>query len=132
MTGALKNLSHGLVKHPGRYHDNGCSPYIADLVGCDAIRPKLRLNIMNALRVMVDQGPQAPESFVDPAYLLIVSTDPVATDVSGLLWLNRLRKERGLSQIGRKGECLPYMTAAQERGLGSAEIQKLNRKLLDL
>jgi len=129
MTGCLKNLSHGLIKHPGRYHGNGCSPYIGDIVGCEAIRPKLRLNIVNALRVMVDRGPQASEEYIDPAYLLIVSADPVAADTSGLMWLNRLRKERKLPPIGDSDESIPYLREAQARGLGSADINKINREL---
>ena len=132
MTGCLKNLSHGLVKHPGRYHDNGCSPYIGDIVGSEAIRPKLRLNLVNALRVMVDRGPDASEQYVDPGHLLILSTDPVAADTCGLIWLNRLRKERELPPIGGVGEYVPYLQAAQAKGLGSADMKIIKREFFVL
>jgi hypothetical protein len=128
MTGCLKNLSHGLVKHPAWYHGGGCSPYIGDIVGCKAIRSKLRLNIVDALRVMVDHGPQAGEEYVDPGYLLLVGTDPVAVDTCGLFWLNRLRKERGLTPIGGRPQYVTYLHAAEASGLGSAKLDKINRQ----
>ena len=128
MTGCLKNLSHGLVKHPGRYHDGGCSPYIGDIVGCEAIRGKLRLNIVDALRAMIDHGPQAEEQYVEPARLLLVGTDPVAVDTCGLFWLNRLRKERGLAPVGGQHQHLAYLLAAERSGLGSANLDRISRQ----
>jgi hypothetical protein len=128
MTGCLKNLSHGLVKHPGHYHDGGCSPYIGDIVGCEAIRSKLRLNIVDALRVMVDQGPQASEEFVDPAQLLLVGKDPVAVDMCGLFWLNRLRRDRGLAPVGGRHQQVAYLRAAEASGVGSANLDRISRQ----
>ncbi|UCG33275.1 MAG: DUF362 domain-containing protein [Phycisphaerales bacterium] len=128
MTGCLKNLSHGLVKHPGRYHECGCSPYIGDIVGCEAIRRKLRLNIVDALRAMIDHGPQADEQYVEPAYLLLVGTDPVAVDTCGLFWLNRLRKERGLPPVGGQHQHVAYLHAAEATGVGSANLDRISRQ----
>ncbi len=78
MTCALKNLSHGLVKHPARYHSNGCSPFIADIVGDTPIGEKLRLCIVDALRVVYSGGPEATAEATFNEGAMIVSTDPVA------------------------------------------------------
>lgn len=131
MTGCLKNLSHGLIMHPARYHADGCSPFIGDIVACSDIRPKLKLNIIDALRVMYDGGPQASESTVMSANLLIASTDPVAADSTGLVWLNRIRKNRNLPPIGGSDDAVPYLKAAENRGLGTFNLDNIQQKFID-
>lgn len=123
MTGALKNLSHGLIKHPARYHANGCSPFIADIVGSEAIRPKLRLTIVDALRVVYKDGPSASVENIAGEGLLLASQDPVAVDAVGLETINAIRAKRGLDAIVAEGETLPYLEVAHRAGLGIAALQ---------
>ena len=78
LTCCLKNLSHALVKHPARYHDRHCSPYVADIVALPQIRSKLRLHVVNALRMIYEGGPEAREGWVDAAGVLLFGVDPVA------------------------------------------------------
>lgn len=132
MTGCLKNLSHGLIKHPARYHSGRCSPFIGDIVGCSAIGPKLKLNIIDGLRVMFEQGPRAPEEFVTRANLMIVSTDPVAADSAGLVWLNRVRKTRELPPVGGKNGEIPYLAAAERSGVGTYNLDHINLDFIEL
>lgn len=132
MTCALKNLSHGLVKHPARYHANGCSPFIADIVASDAIRPKLRLTIVDALRVVYKEGPSANVENTTNHGLLLASTDPVAVDAVGMDTLNAIRGQQGLGSLVASGATLPYLAAAHRSALGIALPQGINVTRVDL
>ncbi len=120
MSGAMKNLSHGLIKHPARFHRNGCSPYIADIVASPPIRPKLRLCVVDALRVVYDGGPEATSEGLSDEGLILVSQDPVACDTVGLSEVNRIRRGQGMQGIQAKQAPLSYLAAAHDAGLGVA------------
>lgn len=120
ITCALKNLSHGLIKHPARYHANGCSPYIADIVALKPIRSKLRLCVVDALRLVFDKGPSATAETVADEGIILASTDPVAIDAIGLMLINEVRAPRGLKKIVGAPEKLAYLARAHEIGLGIA------------
>lgn len=120
MTCALKNLSHGLIKHPARYHDHGCSPYIADIVASEPIRSKLRLCLVDALRIVFDGGPEAAEGVISDDGIILASIDPVAVDAVAVGLLGKVRFRQGLGQIVRSPEDLDYLAAAHRRGLGIA------------
>lgn len=127
MTCALKNLSHGLIKHPARYHGNGCSPFIGDIVAAPPIRSKLRLCLVDALRVVYDGGPEAHAEGLSGAGVLLAAFDPVATDRVGLSILNAIRREHGLNPVARSVEELAYLAAAHRRGLGVALWDGIDR-----
>jgi hypothetical protein len=134
MSCALKNLSHGLVKHPARFHDNGCSPFVADIVATPQIRAKLRLCLVDALRVVYDRGPEATAETISNEGVLMASRDPVATDALGLALLNDVRRQRNLDPIAPSAENLGYLAAAQQIGLGVArwhEIELLRAGTVD-
>jgi len=120
MTCSLKNLSHGLIKHPARYHTNGCSPFIADIVGLQPIRSKLRLNIIDGLRVVYEGGPSAALENIEDAGVLCLSSDPVAADTVALSRLDAIRRTHALPPIAVKDGFLPYLAAAHENRLGIA------------
>lgn len=120
LTCTLKNLSHGLIKHPARYHRNRCSPYIADIVAAAPIRSRLRLCLVDALRVVYDGGPEATAATISDEGILLASLDPVATDTVGLAILNEIRQGYELSPIALSGGDLGYLGAAHRRGLGTA------------
>jgi hypothetical protein len=119
MTGCLKNLSHALVRHPGRYHAQACSPFVGDIVALPQIRDKLRLNIVNALRAVYKGGPAVgPESTWAHAGLLL-STDPVATDAVGIEILNEQRAKVSLGPVSDTAGQVPHVHAAAQRGVGT-------------
>lgn len=120
MTCGLKNLSHGLIKHPARYHDNGCSPYVADIVALPAIRDKLRLTLVDGLRVVFAGGPDASSQTLSDEGCLVLSQDPVAADAVSLDILNDVRKRRNLPPIAMEAESINYLAVAHRRGLGIA------------
>lgn len=120
MTCSLKNLSHGLIKHPARYHAAGCSPYIADIVAADPIRSKLRLTLVDAMRVVYKGGPSATARSLANEGVLLMSRDPVAVDAVALEVLNRARERFGLPEIASSAADIPYLAAAHRLGLGIA------------
>ncbi len=120
LTCSLKNLAFGLIKHPARYHGNGCSPYVADIVAAEPIRSRLRLSLVDAMRVVFDRGPEATAETASDEGILIASRDPVATDAVGLGILNQVRNQRGLGDVARSEADVAYLAAAHERGLGIA------------
>jgi hypothetical protein len=126
MSGCLKNLSHALVRHPAWFHGNGCDPYVADIVALPAIRQKLRLHLVNALRIVVDNGPQAQEKDIHPAASLLASLDPVAADTVGQDMLDALRLQRGLPRLASDAGKLPILVSAARRGLGMDDPDALD------
>lgn len=130
LTCCLKNLSHALVKHPARFHDHGCSPYVADIVALPEIRSKLRLNIVNALRVVWDRGPQALLKFTEPVGALIVGQKPLTVDTVALALLDDVRAGKGLAGIVNTQGQIAYFGPAAARGLGTHEPYKIATRRL--
>ncbi len=126
VTCCLKNLSHALVKHPARYHDNHCSPYIADIVNLPPIRDKLRLNLVNALRIVFDKGPEAYHEAIWDAGIILAGTDPVATDTVGLSIINMQREILGLASISEESDAI-YLAAGERIGLGVREMRRIDQ-----
>lgn len=124
MSGCLKNLSHALVRSPARYHGNRCSPFTADIVAAEPIRPKLRLHLINALRAVFDKGPTPSLETIWPAGTLFASFDPVAADTVGLEMLNHQRDAHGLPGLD-DDQRIPSLDDAQRRGLGTASWDQI-------
>ncbi len=126
LTCAMKNLSHGLIKHPARFHKNGCAPYIADIVGLPQIRDKLRLCLVDALRVVFAGGPEATARTISDEGVLLASRDPVATDTVALGLLNDVRKQQRLPPIEAPNGMLGYLTMATRQGLGVSAAHRID------
>ena len=125
ITCCLKNLSHALVKHPAQFHANGCSPYIGDIVALPEIRGKLRIHIVNVLRIVFDRGPDAFEDFIWDSGILLGGFDPVALDMIGLQILDRVRNALTLPRISEPDGPPAYLAAAADHGLGTAKLHKI-------
>ncbi len=86
VTGALKNLSHGLVNNVSRSHGtpetNTCNVFIPTICCLQPIREKTVLNIMDGLVGVYQKGPFAEEGspYTWPYRSLLFATDPVAID----------------------------------------------------
>ncbi len=126
MTGSLKNLSHGLIRRPALYHANQCCPYIPDIVALPAVRNKLRLNVINALRIVYDTRPEAPRDPVDVASTLVMSTDPVAADTIGQTVLDAMRLEKDLKPITPEPGLVLQHRLAVEKGLGINNLEYID------
>jgi len=114
MSGALKNLSYAVIRHPARYHSNGCTPFVGQVVGSAEVSSRLKLNLTNALRIVVDRGPDAREEDLVTWGGLILGFDPVAVDSIGLGLLSVERRRKGLEGVFR----VPHLLAAGDDGVG--------------
>ena len=126
VTCSLKNLSHALVKHPARYHGNHCSPFIGDIVAAPQIRQKIRLNLVNALRVVFDKGPEPESAYTWDAGTLLGGIDPVATDSTGLDIINAQRLIHGFDPVDPTVSAV-YLREAAKRNLGVYSRHQIER-----
>lgn len=123
MSGALKNLSHALIRHPARYHDHACSPYVGQVVGDKEVSARLRLNVVNVLRAVIRNGPEAAQDDVIGHCGLLLGFDPVAVDTVGHELLLARRKMAGISDTLR----VPYLEAAAQWGVGRRAAREIER-----
>lgn len=119
MTGCLKNLSHALVRRPGRYHANACTPFVGDIVALPQIRSKLRIHIVNAIRAVFDGGPAVTSPGTWDHAGLIISQDPVAADAVSINVINDRRASARLAPIGNALGQVPHVHAAARAKLGT-------------
>ena len=109
VTGALKNMSHGLVNNVARSHSNPhsnvCNQFIPQVVSHPIIRQKCVLQIMDGIKGVYQGGPFGKNpDWTWEQNSLYLATDPVAMD--HLLWrtIDAKRKEKGLPPVGSVGK----------------------------
>jgi len=109
VTGALKNMSHGLVNNVCRSHNtpdtNVCNQFIPQVVAHPIIRKKCVLHIMDGIKGVYQGGPAASKpDWTWENNALLFATDPVAMD--HVLWkqIDAKRKEKGLPPVGASGK----------------------------
>lgn len=132
MTGCLKNLSHGLIRHPARFHGNGCDPAIAEIVASRPIHDRLRLNILNALQVVYDGGPEASAADLHAAGEMVYCQDPVAGDATGFAILNEIRALHGLNPLLPAASIPKFLASAARLGIGRADAEQIRASLLTI
>ena len=122
VTGALKNMSHGLVNNVNRSHStpdtNVCNQFIPQVVNHPIIRQKCVLHIMDGIKGVYQGGPAAwnPE-WTWENNALMFATDPVAMDhvAQGAAIVDASAAEHRIAARCRLGKVRPR--PAQERGL---------------
>jgi hypothetical protein len=111
VTGALKNMSHGLVNNVNRSHStpdtNVCNQFIPQVVNHPVIRKKCVLHIMDGIKGVFQGGPAASlPNWTWENNALFFATDPVAMDHVAWRYVDAKRKEKGLppvAAVGRTG-----------------------------
>jgi hypothetical protein len=111
ITGALKNMSHGLVRNVNRTHStpetNVCNQFIPTVVSHPIIRRKCVLHIMDGIKGVYQGGPHTkvehPE-WVWENKALLFATDPVAMDHVEWRLIDAKRKEKGLAPVAAVGK----------------------------
>ncbi len=125
MSGCLKNLSHGLIRHPARFHGGGCDPAIGEIVASDSIRLRLKINIVNALRAVYRRGPDAQPSDITAAGVLLVGADPVACDAVGFGLINEIRGARQLAPLLKDAQVPAQLSTAARLGVGRFDTERI-------
>ncbi|KPJ60670.1 MAG: hypothetical protein AMJ46_05265 [Latescibacteria bacterium DG_63] len=124
---ALKN-NYGSIHNPNKYHDNRCSPFVADVNTHPDIRNKTRLNICDAAKVQFHGGPGYKSKWISYFGGILVSTDPVALDTVGTEEIEKLQKANGLRTLSGEGRYPAYLSAASAgiRGLGISDRSRID------
>jgi hypothetical protein len=109
VTGALKNMSHGLVNNVCRSHatpdTNVCNQFIPQVVAHPIIRRKCVLQIMDGIKGVFQGGPGASRAdWTWENNALLFATDPVAMDHVAWRYVDAKRKEKGLPPVGASGK----------------------------
>ncbi|MFA5864180.1 MAG: DUF362 domain-containing protein [Phycisphaerae bacterium] len=128
MSGCLKNMAYGLIKHPARYHANHCTPYIADIYQMPIIRKKVRFNLLNALRVLVQNESSGAAGVVMEDNSLIFGHDVVAVDATGFEILDGLRKKKGFKPLIEEGDFPAQLIVSAQKGLGVYHPDQIQQK----
>ena len=108
VTGALKNMSHGLVNNVNRSHStpdtNVCNQFIPQVVNHPVIRRKCVLHIMDGIKGVFQGGPAASRpQWTWENNALFFATDPVAMDHVAWRCVDAKRKEKGLPPVASAG-----------------------------
>jgi uncharacterized protein (DUF362 family) len=108
VTGALKNMSHGLVNNVNRSHStpdtNVCNQFIPQVVSHPVIRKKCVLHIMDGIKGVFQGGPAASRpDWTWENNALFFATDPVAMDHVAWRHIDAKRKDKGLPPVAASG-----------------------------
>jgi uncharacterized protein (DUF362 family) len=109
VTGALKNMSHGLVNNVNRSHStpdtNVCNQFTPQVVNHPIIRKKCVLHIMDGIKGVYQGGPGASKpEWTWENNALFFATDPVAMDHVEWDIIDAKRKEKKLPPVGMAGK----------------------------
>jgi len=129
LSAGMKNM-FGAVNNPNKYHGNNCDPYAADINNLAPIKDKHRLTITDAARVQYDNGPGFDSRSLDYYNGLIISNDPVAADRVALQILEHLRAKNGRPPLAKVGRPVKYLDSAQKIGLGEADINRIDLRVV--
>jgi Domain of unknown function (DUF362) len=108
VTGALKNMSHGLVNNVNRSHStpdtNVCNQFIPQVVSHPLIRKKCVLHIMDGIKGVFQGGPAASRpDWTWENNALLFATDPVAMDHVVWRHIDAKRNDKGLPPVATSG-----------------------------
>ncbi|MDY0061071.1 MAG: DUF362 domain-containing protein [Myxococcota bacterium] len=127
VTGALKNMTHGHVKNPGGFHKNNCAG-IPHVYSHPKIKDKVRLNIMDGLRLLYHGGPQDSPKHKLIHNTLYFATDPVALDSMLFDVIQDHRKKYKVRPL-----IVPsYLPTAEQMGLGVFDRAKIQITPIEL
>jgi uncharacterized protein (DUF362 family) len=124
LSASMKNF-YGAIHNPNKYHDNACSPYIADVMAVPMIQDKLKLNICDALSVQYHGGPSFKPKWKWDYNGLLVSRDPVAIDAYAYRIIDRKRNLSGLKTLKDSKREPLYIPQASERKLGRSKLEEI-------
>ncbi|NLX07119.1 MAG: DUF362 domain-containing protein [Phycisphaerae bacterium] len=126
----LRNATYGFLRHPARFYRNACSPYIVDIYRLPIIRDKIRLHLVNAVKVPIRTDVLEHDDAVSPQEALLFSRDAVATDAVAFEIIERLRANAGLQPLLESDDFLPLLVEAARAGLGKYHPDQIDLKPL--
>lgn len=121
---ALKNL-YGLIHNPSKYHDNACSPYVAEVASHPLIKARMVLHLCDGLVGQYHGGPGYKPAYTWPARTILVARDPVALDTIGLELIAKQRRLAGLPTLAEEKRYPAWLEVAGQLGLGQTDVNRI-------
>jgi len=121
---ATKNL-FGLIHNPNKFHDNGCDPYVADVLAFPVVQKKLRLSLVDALTAQCNGGPGYLPEYAWEMNGIMASKDPIALDRVAWDVIEKKRREKGLKTLAKENRAPKWIHTAASRGLGLDDLEKI-------
>ncbi len=127
ITCALKNYM-GCIFDRQWWHRNNMPQCIADY----STYQKTTLTIVDAYRVMLEHGPRGKSpKFAPVSKYQIISTDIVAADTAAVQIFASIAKRHGMGKPYALDE-IKYIALAEELGVGTTDLSKLNMKRISV
>jgi len=131
LSAGLKNM-YGAIHNPNKYHANNCDPFCAHISNLEPLRTKMRLSVLDAVKVQYHGGPGYVAEYVHRYGGVIVSGDPVAADRVGLEILDKIRSLKGQPSLEKAGRPVRYLASAERLGLGVADIGRIDVRVIEV
>lgn len=117
VSGGAKNW-YGVIHNPNKYHDNGCDPYVADVLRHPFLANKIRLTLLDGGTAQCHGGPGFRPDATFPLGLLAASTDPLACDAWAWREIDAERQRRGMPTLAAANRGPRFLATAEGYGLG--------------
>lgn len=115
--GACASLGYGLAEEGEALREASPPAVLAHLCAAPEVREKVRLVILDGLRILYDGGPEdGPAKRAHGA--VYVSEDPVAIDTFALDRIDEARRAQELRTLAREGRGLDWLPLAERLGAG--------------
>ena len=120
--GAVYNLTVPNLDNWRRFVQPDGAPSLPDIYADDHIRPKVVINIMDALLAQYAGGPRFNPNYSFALNRIYASKDPVALDANVFRLIQKWRVEARLPSIAKEAE---WLSDAEEMGLGNFAEPKI-------
>lgn len=124
VTLAMKNLAFGSISNTSRLHKELWAETCAEVCAFPPLRDKVVLNIADGIKGCFQGGPEAKPQFFADYKTILFSTDPVALDRIGYEIVLKKRIEEKIQKADYPA-ARKYMDLAQNLGLGTAELERI-------
>ncbi len=122
---AMMNVSLPLIRRPARFYRQGLHEAIVAICSDAQILSKIKLTLVNALRVLFDGGPVVSPDSLAYDHSVWASTDMVAIDRLALEWIERRRRQAELKTLEQVGRPARFLQIAAGKGLGQADLRRI-------
>ena len=131
VTLCMKNLAYGAISNTGRLHKDLWSETSAEVCAFPPLRDKVVLNIVDGMIGCYQGGPGANPQYIAEFKVMLFGTDPVAVDRVGydIIYKKRVAEQITKEESPRGRQ---FMNLAQNLGLGTADLEKIELRQVDL
>jgi uncharacterized protein (DUF362 family) len=121
----MKNM-YGAIHNPNRYHDNNCSPFVADVCAHPFVKNKTRLILADSLTAQYHGGPARVLAHQWRSSTVLAATDPVAMDRVAQKIIDEKRAEKGMASLKEANRPPKWLkVAATKHKLGEHRLEKI-------